>query len=322
MMKLSACKSLLFTAARGGVRRLLPLGASSACRFSTANHDDHDGSVSSSDVASAAAAPPVVFNAFASDGAYDWQDPFLLIQNQLTSEERAIYEAAKAYCQGELMPGIIEANRHGKSTFNHAHMQEMGNLGMLGCTLPSIYGGSNLGYVSYGLLASAVEAVDSSYRSAMSVQSSLVMYPIYAYASSHELKLKYLPELAAGRLVGAFGLTEANHGSDPGGMESTAVYDAGTNEYILNGSKNWITNSPIADVFVIWCKNASDGNEINGFIVDKDTPGLACPEIAGKFSLRASSTGMIFMQDVRVPKSHQLNVRRLKGPFSCLNHAR
>jgi glutaryl-CoA dehydrogenase len=335
MMKFAAVRLHTRTAAARGAVRLLggavDTGSSSSscssrsspwrCHFSTAKHDD-DADNHTTDTS--AAVPPPIFNAFASSGTsggYDWQDPFLLFQNQLTSEERAVYEAAKAYCQGELLPGIVEANRHGKNTFNHVQMQEMGNLGMLGCTLPTVYGGSNLGYVSYGLLATAVEAVDSAYRSAMSVQSSLVMYPIYAYASSHELKLKYLTELASGRMIGAFGLTEPNHGSDPGSMETRVVYDKGTNEFVLNGSKNWITNSPIANVFVIWAKSSSTG-EIKGYIVEKGTPGLSCPEIPGKFSLRASSTGMIFMENVRVPASHELKVSGLKGPFSCLNHAR
>jgi len=174
--------------------------------------------------------------------------------------------------------------------------------------------------VSYGLLATEVERVDSSYRSAMSVQSSLVMYPIYAYGTE-EMKQKYLPELAAGNLIGCFGLTEPNHGSDPGGMETRSKYDAGTNEFILNGSKNWITNSPIADVFVVWAKN--EEGKIRGYVIDKDTPGLEAPKIEGKFSLRASATGMIFMEDVRVPAANEFPVvEGLKGPFGCLNNAR
>jgi glutaryl-CoA dehydrogenase len=191
--------------------------------------------------------PPEVFSAFGSD-SYQWDDPFLF-RSQLTDEECTIWDAASDFCQGALMPGIVERNRNEK-TLDHAMMQEFGSVGLLGATLPETYGGSGLGYVSYGLLATEVERVDSAYRSAMSVQSSLVMYPIYAYASE-DIKRKLLPELAAGRLIGCFGLTEPNHGSDPSSMETRAVYDAGTNEYVLNGSKNWITNSPIADVFVV-----------------------------------------------------------------------
>lgn len=259
-----------------------------------------------------------VFNAFGSPAVFDWEDPFLFA-TQLTEEERAVWEAARDFCQGELMPGIVEANRHEKS-LDHAGMQKLGDVGMLGCTLPPEYGGSGLGYVSYGLLATEVERVDSGYRSAMSVQSSLVMYPIYAYASE-DIKKRYLPELAAGRLVGCFGLTEPNHGSDPSSMETRARYDAGTNEYIISGSKNWITNSPIADVFVVWAYN-TDTKDIRGYVLDKDMAGITAPKIEGKFSLRASATGMIFMDEVRVPAGNQLNVKGLKGPFSCLNHAR
>ena len=259
-----------------------------------------------------------IFNAFGGNKPYDWEDP-LQFQSLLTDEEKAVYEAATSFCQGELLPGIVEANRH-EITLDHALMQEMGKVGLLGATLPEAYGGANLGYVSYGLLASAVEAVDSGYRSAMSVQSSLVMYPIYAYAAEH-LKKKYLPELASGNMIGCFGLTEPNHGSDPGSMETRAVFDAGTNEYILTGSKNWITNSPIADVFVVWARSSEDG-KIKGYLIEKGTPGLEAPKIDGKFSLRASCTGMIFMDEVRVPAENQLHVETLKGPFSCLNHAR
>jgi glutaryl-CoA dehydrogenase len=200
-------------------------------------------------------------------------------------------------------------------------MQKMGAVGLLGPTLPEKYGGAGLGYVSYGLLTTEVERVDSAYRSAMSVQSSLVMYPIFAYASE-ELKLKYLPELAAGRFVGCFGLTEPNHGSDPAGMEARARYDAGTDEYVLNGSKTWITNSPIADVLIIWAKSEEENGRIKGYIVERDAVGLETPTIHGKFSLRASCTGMIYLSDVRVPSSHQLQVTGMKGPFSCLNMAR
>ena len=283
-------------------------------QFSTQRVPPHD-----EDVGGDNSHEPKIFDAFGGSEPYNWEDPFRLESTLLTEEERAVYEAATDFCQGELLPGIVEANRH-EIMLDHAMMQEMGKVGLLGATLPEKYGGAGLGYVSYGLLASAVEAVDSAYRSAMSVQSSLVMYPIYAYASE-ELRRKYLPELAAGRMIGCFGLTEPNHGSDPGSMETRADYDAGTNEYVLTGSKNWITNSPIADVFVVWARSTQDG-KIKGYLIEKGTPGLEAPKIEGKFSLRASCTGMIFMDQVRVPASHQLHVETLKGPFSCLNHAR
>lgn len=192
-------------------------------------------------------------------------------------------------------------------------------MGLLGPTIPSYYGGAGLNYVSYGLIAAEVERVDSSYRSAMSVQSSLVMHPIYAYGNE-DMKRKYLPELASGNLVGCFGLTEPNHGSDPSSMETRSYFDAATDEHVLNGSKNWITNSPIADVFVVWARN--EAGVIKGYLVEGGTPGLEAPKIEGKQSLRASATGMIFMEDVRVPSSHELNVSGLKGPFGCLNNAR
>lgn len=267
-------------------------------------------------MATAATDPAPVFNAFGTPSPYDWHDPFLF-RSQLSEEERNVWDMARDFCQAELMPGIMEANRH-EIPFDHKSMQKMGEVGLLGCTLPTKYGGSELGYVSYGLLATEVERVDSGYRSAMSVQSSLVMYPIYAYGSE-EVRMKYLPELAAGRMIGCFGLTEPNHGSDPSSMETKAVYDKGTDEYVLNGSKNWITNSPLADVFVVW---ANEGGKITGFVIEKDTPGLTAPKLEGKFSLRASATGMIFMEDVRVPAGNKLDVSGLKGPFSCLNHAR
>jgi glutaryl-CoA dehydrogenase len=292
-------------AAASNARGAVP---SSRFAFFSTMRDDH-----SSEEAEAA-----IFNAFGSKDRYNWDDPFLF-RSQLTEEERAVWDAAKDFCQGELMPGILEANRN-EVTLDHTLMQEMGKVGMLGPTLPPKYGGSGLGYVSYGLLATEVERVDSSYRSAMSVQSSLVMYPIYAYASE-ALKRKLLPKLASGEFIGCFGLTEPNHGSDPGSMETKAVYDAATNEYVLNGSKNWITNSPIADVFVVWARHTESG-EIRGYVMEKGMPGLTAPKIDGKFSLRASCTGMIFMDDVRVPAGNELNVKGLKGPFSCLNHAR
>ncbi|GMH46633.1 hypothetical protein TrRE_jg13175, partial [Triparma retinervis] len=197
---------------------------------------------------------------------------------------------------------------------------KFGSMGLLGPTLPPKYGCAGTNYVSYGLIAGEVERVDSAYRSAMSVQSSLVMYPIYAYGTE-ELRMRYLPELARGDMVGCFGLTEPNHGSDPSSMETRVKYDNGTDEYVLNGSKNWITNSPIADVFIIWARD--DSGRVQGFVVDRDTPGLTAPKISGKFSLRASDTGMIFLDDVRVPKSNHLpHVSGLGGPFGCLNNAR
>ncbi len=250
-------------------------------------------------------------------GKFDYADP-LSLSSMLTEEESMIRDSARDYCRNELMPRVLMANRN--ETFDREIMREMGSMGLLGATLPETYGCANLGYVSYGLIAAEVEAVDSGYRSAMSVQSSLVMYPIYAYGTE-ALRRKYLPELAKGELVGCFGLTEPNHGSDPSSMETRAVYDAGTDEYVINGSKNWITNSPIADVFVVWARN--EEGRVRGFVIEKGTPGLDAPKIEGKFSLRASTTGMIFMEDVRIPASNMLpHVSGLGGPFGCLNNAR
>ena len=251
---------------------------------------------------------------------FKWDDPFLF-SDQLTDEERMIRDTARKYCQDKLMPRILEANRH--ETFDRDIMNEMGSMGLLGCTLPEEYGGSELNYVSYGLIAREVERVDSGYRSAMSVQSSLVMHPIYTYGSEEQRK-KYLPKLASGETVGCFGLTEPNHGSDPGSMETRAKkVDGG---YIVHGNKMWITNSPIADVFVIWAKvygGSDKDGEIRGFILDKGMKGLSAPKIHGKFSLRASSTGEIVMEEVFVPDENMLpNVSGLKGPFGCLNKAR
>lgn len=245
---------------------------------------------------------------------FKWDDPFLL-NDQLSDEERMIRDTARKYCQDKLMPRIIEANRH--ETFDRAIMNEMGSMGLLGCTLPEEYGGSELNYVSYGLIAREVERVDSGYRSAMSVQSSLVMHPIYAYGSE-EQRTKYLPKLASGETIGCFGLTEPDHGSDPGSMQTRAKkVDGG---WTLQGNKMWITNSPIADVFIVWAK--ADG-EIRGFILDKGMKGLSAPKIEGKFSLRASVTGEIVMDEVFVPDENMLpNVSGLKGPFGCLNKAR
>ena len=245
---------------------------------------------------------------------FKWDDP-LLFNDQLTDEERMIRDTARRYCQDKLMPRILEANRN--EIFHREIMTEMGALGFLGSTIPEEYGGAGLNHVAYGLIAREVERVDSGYRSAMSVQSSLVMYPIFTYGTEEQRK-KYLPKLASGELVGCFGLTEPNHGSDPASMETKAKkVDGG---YIVHGNKMWITNSPIADVFVVWAK--LDG-EIRGFILEKGMKGLSAPKIEGKFSLRASSTGEIVMDEVFVPDENIFpEVKGLKGPFSCLNKAR
>ncbi len=249
-----------------------------------------------------------------SKSPFKWNDP-LLLNDQLTDEERMIRDAARKYCQEKLLPRVIEANR--KEIFHREIMTEMGAMGFLGSTVPEEYGGADLNHVAYGLIAREVERVDSGYRSAMSVQSSLVMYPILTYGSEEQRK-KYLPKLARGEWVGCFGLTEPNHGSDPGSMEARAAkVDGG---YILRGAKMWITNSPIADVFIVWAK--LDG-EIRGFILEKGMKGLSAPKIEGKFSLRASSTGEIVMDEVFVPAENIFpDVRGLKGPFGCLNKAR
>lgn len=247
---------------------------------------------------------------------FDWTDA-LRLSDQLTEEETMIYDSAKSYCQDKLMPRVLEANRN--ETFDREILREMGELGLLGSMLSSKYGCAELGYVSYGLIANAVEHVDSGYRSAMSVQSSLVMLPIHEFGSE-EQKEKYLPALARGELVGCFGLTEPNHGSDPGGMETHAKKQ-GDGSYIISGSKNWITNSPIADVFVVWARDQE--GEVRGFILEKGMKGLSAPKIDGKFSLRASTTGMIFMDEVHVPASAMLpKAKGLTGPFTCLNSAR
>ena len=252
---------------------------------------------------------------------FQWDDPFLL-NDQLTDEERMVRDAARDYCQDKLMPRILESNRH--ETFDMEIFNEMGEIGFLGSTIPEEYGAAGLNYVCYGLIAREVERVDSGYRSTMSVQSSLVMYPIYEYGTE-EQRQKYLPKLATGELIGCFGLTEPDHGSDPGGMETRATkVDGG---WTLHGNKMWITNSPIADVFVVWAKaygdpNGNDGN-IRGFILEKGMKGLSAPKIEGKFSLRASITGEIVMDEVFVPDDCLLpNVKGLKGPFGCLNRAR
>lgn len=246
---------------------------------------------------------------------FNWEEP-LLLTHQLTEEERMIDEAARNYCQEKLMPRVVMANRHER--FDREIMNELGELGFLGSTIPESYGGAGINYVSYGLVARQVESVDSGYRSAMSVQSSLVMYPIYAYGSDAQRK-KYLPKLATGESVGCFGLTEPDHGSDPGGMKTRAkAVDGG---YRLTGNKMWITNSPIADLFVVWGKD--DGGDIRGFILEKGMEGLTAPKIEGKFSLRASTTGEIVMDNVFVPEENRLpDAKGLRGPFGCLNRAR
>ena len=246
--------------------------------------------------------------------AFKWDDA-LLLEDQLSEDERAIRDAAHDYCQEKLFPRILMANRH--EQFDRAIMNEMGELGLLGATLDS-HGCAGVGYVSYGLIAREIERVDSGYRSAFSVQSSLVMYPIWLFGSDAQ-KDRYLPKLRTGEWLGCFGLTEPDAGSDPGSMRSRArAVDGG---YVLNGSKTWISNAPVADVFVVWAKD--DAGDIRGFILESGMPGLTAPKIEGKFSLRASITGMVMMQDVFVPSANMLpGVKGLRGPFSCLNSAR
>ena len=248
------------------------------------------------------------------DAASTWSDP-LLLDEQLDEDERLIRDTTRAYAQEKLMTRVLEANRHER--FHREIMNEMGELGLLGATLPPKYGCAGVNYVSYGLMAREVERVDSGYRSAMSVQSSLVMHPIYAYGTE-EQRAKYLPKLASGEWVGCFGLTEPDHGSDPGSMATRA--ERTDDGYVLNGAKNWITNAPIADVAVIWAK--LDGR-IRGFLVERGTPGFATPTIEGKMSLRSSATGQIALDDVAVPEANLLpNASGLGGPFGCLNRAR
>ncbi len=246
--------------------------------------------------------------------AFRWDDA-LLLEGQLTEDERAIRDAAHAYCQDRLFPRVLQANRH--EHFDREIFREMGDMGFLGATLDS-HGCAGVGYVAYGLIAREVERVDSAYRSAFSVQSSLVMYPIHAFGSA-EQKDRFLPGLRSGELVGCFGLTEPDAGSDPASMRGRARPVEGG--FVLNGTKTWITNSPIADVFVVWAKDETD--TIRGFILERGMSGLTAPKIEGKFSLRASATGQIAMADVFVPAANLLpGVRGLRGPFSCLNNAR
>ena len=251
----------------------------------------------------------------ASKASFNWEDPLLLDQ-QLTEEERMVRDSARQYCQDKLMPRVLNSFRNEQTDVEI--FREMGELGLLGATIPTEYGGSGLNYVCYGLIAREVERVDSGYRSMMSVQSSLVMVPINEFGSE-EQKQKYLPKLASGEFIGCFGLTEPNHGSDPGSMVTRARKTEGG--YLLKGAKMWITNSPIADVFVVWAK--TDDDVIRGFILEKGWKGLSAPAIKGKVGLRTSITGEIVMEDVFVPEENMLpHVTGLKGPFTCLNSAR
>lgn len=249
------------------------------------------------------------------DAPFDWADPFLL-EDELGAEERMVRDSARDYCTDKLMTRVRDGFRN--ETFDRKIMNEMGEIGFLGLTLPEEYGGANMNYVSYGLVAREVERVDSGYRSAMSVQNSLVMHPIFAYGTEEQRK-KYLPKLASGEFVGCFGLTEPDAGSDPGSMKTRAMKEQGG--FRLNGAKMWITNSPIADVAVVWAK--TEDGVIRGFIVERGTKGFSTPEIEGKFSLRASVTGEIVLEDCLIPEANLLpNVKGLSGPFGCLNRAR
>src|SRR5437868_11208893 len=247
---------------------------------------------------------------------FDWADP-LLLEDMLSEEERLIRDSARAYCQEKLMPRVLTANR--EERFDREIMNEMGELGFLGSTIEG-YGCAGANYVSYGLIAREIERVDSGYRSMNSVQSSLVMYPVYAYGSE-EQRQKYLPRLASGEWVGCFGLTEPDAGSDPGSMTTRAEKVA--DGYRLTGTKMWISNAPIADVFVVWAKSAAHDGKIKGFILEKGMKGLSAPKIGGKLSLRCSITGQIVMDGVVIPEDNLLpNVAGLAGPFGCLNRAR
>jgi len=250
-------------------------------------------------------------------GKFDWEDPFRL-DDQLEEDERMIAQSARQFAQEKLQPRVIKA--YAEEAVEPEIFGEMGEMGLLGTTIPEEYGGLGGGYVGYGLVAREIERVDSGYRSMMSVQSSLVMYPIYAYGSE-EQRQKYLPKLASGEFIGCFGLTEPDAGSDPAGMKTTAKKTEGG--YVLNGSKTWISNSPIADVFVVWAKSDAHDGKIRGFVLDKGAKGLSAPKIKGKQSLRASVTGEIVMDNVEVGEEALLpNVEGLKGPFGCLNRAR
>jgi glutaryl-CoA dehydrogenase len=250
-------------------------------------------------------------------GRFDWEDA-LRLNDQLTEDERALRDAARAYAQDKLQPRVISAFANEET--DPEIFREMGEMGLLGVTIPEEYGGLGAGYVAYGLVAREVERVDSGYRSMMSVQSSLVMYPIYAYGTE-EQRQKYLPKLASGEFIGCFGLTEPDAGSDPAGMKTVAKKTAGG--YVLTGSKMWISNSPIADVFVVWAKSEAHGGKIKGFVLEKGMKGLSAPKIGGKLSLRASITGEIVMDNVEVGEDALLpHVEGLKGPFGCLNRAR
>jgi len=254
------------------------------------------------------------YNQIISRSLFDYKDPFFL-DKQLTDDEKSIKNTASDFSKDYLLPNVVQSFR--KEKFDKNIMKEMGKLGFLGPTIHG-YGCAGVNYVSYGLIMREIERVDSGYRSCIGVQSSLVMYPIYKFGSEKQ-KNKYLPELAKGNLIGCFGLTEPDHGSDPSGMKTKAVLK--DNNYILNGSKNWITNSPIADIFLVWAKD--ENGDIRGFILEKDMKGLSCPKIEGKLSLRTTNTGMIFMDNVVVPKENMLpNIKGLKGPFSCLNNGR
>ena len=248
---------------------------------------------------------------------FAWDDPFAL-DDQLSEDERMIRDAAHAFAQGELQPRVREAFSSEKDAPELFPL--MGQAGLLGATIPEEFGGAGAGYVAYGLIAREIERVDSGYRSMASVQSSLVMYPIHAYGSDEQHR-KYLPGLASGELIGCFGLTEPDAGSDPGSMKTVAKQDG--DGYVISGSKTWISNSPFADVFVVWAKSEEHGGAIRGFVLEKGMEGLSAPKIEGKLSLRASTTGMIMMDEVRVPASAMFpEVQGLKGPFSCLNRAR
>ncbi len=261
---------------------------------------------------------PIKATGFGPDlGPFDWADP-LRLEDQLSEDERMLRDAANSFAQDVLQPRVTDAYR--EETVDPGIFAEMGAAGLLGLTIPEEYGGLGAGYVTYGLVAREIERVDSGYRSMMSVQSSLVMYPIHAYGSDAQ-RAKYLPGLAAGTLIGCFGLTEPDAGSDPAGMKTTAKKTA--DGYVINGSKMWISNAPIADVFVIWAKSEAHGGKIRGFVLDKGMKGLSAPKVGGKLSLRASVTGEIVMDNVTVSEDALLpGVQGLKGPFGCLNRAR